>query len=110
MDLSIRIVPYEARCDKMGAYMESVLTLSDVLLPFYDERMDTAYETYEKNFQEAKDKLRDDKGFIPLDNVWLRKMESVYRKLFRELNLLLNRNDYLKESVYGESKDETVEE
>ncbi len=32
------------------------------------------------------------------------------RGLFQQLNLLLKRIDYLKESVYGETKDETVEE
>ena len=38
------------------------------------------------------------------------KKKSAYRNIFRKLNILLKRNDYLKSSVYGEDKDELAQE
>lgn len=111
MDLSLMIVSEEARANKMKSYRESVLCLSDILLPFYDEKMNTAYDNYEKNLEESKKKVTDSNGRINDQFTWLSDNERIYRKLFRDLNLLLSRNDYLKSTMFGETeKDEVVKE
>lgn len=111
MDLSLMVVSDESRLGKMKAYRESVLCLSDILLPFYDEKMETAYESYEKDLVESKKKVTDEHGNIKNQSTWFLDNERIYRKLFRELNLLLSRNDYLKSTMFGETdKDEIAEE
>lgn len=105
--------------DKLGLFINAVETLSDVLIPFYDEQMN-------KDFQEFQEEIK----IINLENavklkelsphdyyesyVWTyrNKKKIAHRNLFRKLNLLLKRNDYLKESVYGEDSadNEVIEE
>lgn len=100
---------------KFSLYMEGTNTLADVLVPFFDERMNNAYDDFEqklKQLQDKADKLLEEKKLENqqygksdyLSYIFSNKVD-IYRKLFRELNLLLNRNDYLKASVYSEGDD-----
>ena len=110
MDLSLMVVDESGRANKMRSYRESVLSLSDVLLPYYDSQMTEAYESYEKAIVVSKKRVADEQGNIINQHGWLTDNETIFRKLFRELNLLLNRNDYLKTTVFGEMKDEIVKD
>ena len=74
------------------SYSQSVLSLSDVLLPFYDKDMKKDYKDFEKEVEE----LDSHKG------VTESKVNKVYRKLFRNLNALLSRSNYMKASIYTE--------
>jgi len=111
MDLNLRVIPQDNYIDYVKTYKRSVMGLSDVLLPFFDDDMN---EAYNKFLEDDKDMLenttngiiiikrkRGDYGLITMDNS---------RNLFRALNKLLNRNDYLKSSIYGEGSDEEIVE
>lgn len=71
------------------SYGRTVSSLSDVLLPFYDETMKTDYKSYE-----------DEKNKVDGHNAF--EIVSMHRKLFRALNGLLSRSDYLQASIYSE--------
>ncbi len=93
----------------VGRYKGAVQSLSDVLLPFYDEKMHKEYKTFDENFTKliAKcEKICESE----VANIYPPRARKYSRKLFRELNLLLSRVDYLKSEVYGEDKDEEVHE
>lgn len=109
MYLNLRVIPQEATIDFTKCYKRAVLGLSDVLLPFFDEQMNSAYnnflEDYDSMMRETTDgtRIKDVVGYAS-------KNMKCCRDLFRELNKLLNRNDYLKSNVYGEDKSEVVQE
>jgi hypothetical protein len=99
--------------EKLSLYFNSIEALADVLIPFYDEQMSKEIEQFEKTLieiqKENNEKL---KALCPADysnryaGIHHAKKKSAYRNIFRKLNILLKRNDYLKSSVYGEDKDE----
>ena len=103
--------------EKLSLYFNSIEALADVLIPFYDERMNTEIEQFEEELikikKENNEKLR---ALYPADysnrysGIHYAKKKSAYRNIFRKLNILLKRNDYLKSSVYGEDKDELAQE
>ena len=103
--------------EKLSLYFNSIEALADVLIPFYDERMNTEIEQFEEELikikKENNEKL---KVLSPHDyscryeGIHYAKKKSAYRNIFRKLNILLKRNDYLKSSVYGEDKDELAQE
>jgi len=84
-------------------YARAVQSLSDVLLPFYDKEMDKSYGEYEVEV----DKLSWKESLNTMEmRIWRR----THRKLFRKLNLLMKRQDYLKGSVYSEvDSDEDID-
>ena len=89
-------------------YAEAVNSFADVLLPFYDKQMQDVAIEYEKNILIADKKYRNETGLLSGNGVVTNYRRFVFneaRKMFRELNLLLKRNDYLKGSVYGEDED-----
>lgn len=88
------------RINFLLVYQESIEVLSDILCPFFDEKMKKAQEEFNKNLLELKENIYSDD--------FLSKKKSIYRSFFRELNLLLNRNDYLKSSIYGEESTEQI--
>ena len=101
--------------NKHALYVESIKTLSDVLIPFFDERMSKAYDTYETKYIELmgnRDKLiLDGKLNKYFSDGYIRpRSKELHRELFRELNLLLKRNDYLKTAMFGEGaeKDDDI--
>jgi len=103
--------------EKLSLYFNSIEALADVLIPFYDEQMSKEIEQFENTLitiqKENNEKL---KVLSPHDyscrysGIHHAKKKSAYRNIFRKLNILLKRNDYLKSSVYGEDKDELAQE
>ena len=99
--------------EKLSLYFNSIEALADVLIPFYDEQMSKEIEQFEKTLKEIQ-KENNEKlmKLTPLayrceyKGIHYAKKKSAYRNIFRKLNILLKRNDYLKSSVYGEDKDE----
>jgi len=100
---------------KHALYTEGVKVLADTLIPFYDELMDTAYKNYENSYKEmfvTADKLLGENKLTSggynnsYDEYIICRSKRLHRELYRQLNLLLKRNDYLKGSVYGEGERE----
>lgn len=88
-------------------YISSVEGLADLLFPHFDERMNLVYKEYQENMQKAEaDGFYNGFGKPIPGPITLAVRLS--RLLFRELNLLLSRNDYLRESVYGEDASDAV--
>jgi hypothetical protein len=109
MDLNLKIVNPDFKIEYVQTYRDSVLGLSDVLVPFFDEQMNKIYAKYEREYEEML-KQTTHNGMVTNIPTYKRLTKQIHRELFRELNLLLNRNDYLKSSVYGEDKNEVVRE
>lgn len=108
MDLNLKIVGEDYSVIYFKTYRNAVLGLADVLIPFYDTRMNKVYSGYEKDYEDLINKTCV-KGRVENVTLYLTGGRKIHRELFRELNLLLKRNDYLKESVYGEGGEEVVE-
>ena len=108
MDLNLKIVSSDFKIQYLQTYRDSVLGLSDVLIPFYDEQMNTIYSKYQREYEELV-KQTTKNGMIINVPTYKKLSKQIHRELFRELNLLLKRNDYLKESVYGENNEEVIE-
>jgi hypothetical protein len=73
-----------------GRYKSAVLSLGDSLTAYFDEEMKSAELEFEKTRKQEISSVR------------------AYRIYFRELLNLVKRNDYFKNAVYGEDKDEIV--
>lgn len=110
--------------DTRESYFNAVVSLSDILLPYFDKMIKQKYENYIKFIdmtnREAyreikeeilkeyeKDKIDDDDT---INNFITDRKLRYAQLLFRELNLLLHRIDYLKSSVFGEGESEAEEE
>ena len=98
-------------------YFNSVEALSDLLVSFFDKKMNDEIEEFEKSLVEiSKENAEKLKSLSPADYskkysaAHFAKKRTVYRIIFRKLNQLLERNDYLKTSVFGEDKDEVATE
>ena len=96
IDLTLRVVPPEHKLVFTEAYSDSIRSLSDVLLPHYDEKMVAAYKAYLDSFGNLKDSKSNKVEFL----------RRTHRELFRQLNLLMGRKDYLKKAIYEEGGDE----
>ena len=90
--------------DARKQYIQTVESLSDILLPFFDKEMTSNCEDIEKelnnnllNYNKKEIRSQDDY------EIFITEKLRLMRILFRKLNLLLNRIDYLKGTVYGES-------
>ena len=102
--------------EKLSLYFNSIEVLADVLIPFYDEQMNNEVEQFENELIEIqKENSAKLKALCPSDysnqyeRVYYYNKKRAHRNLFRKLNMLLKRNDYLKESVYGEDNEEVIE-
>ena len=109
IDLNLKLVSDNYAVDFAKTYMRSVVGLSDILIPFSDAQTHKVYAKFERDYEEIKKTTCKDGRILQIANYSARILK-ISRVLFRELNLLLKRNDYLKESVYGEDKDEVVSE
>ena len=107
LDLNLKIGSPDSAIQEVKAYRNSILGLSDILLPFYDKDMEEAYKNYEKEYKKVSEKTCEN-GNIKNPSLYMTLIKKVHRELFRALNLLLKRNDYLKESVYGEEKQDDI--
>jgi len=111
-----------SREDTRKAYIQAIENLSIILIPYFDDDMKKIYKEsikiiesyvyqlevlFEEEIKEAIEKM--EIKAIPKD--WfVNKKVSHAKKIFIGLNLLLQRNDYLKESVYGETTSDDVVE
>lgn len=110
MDLNLNIVSQENILDYAKCYKRAVLGLSDVLLPFFDDEMNYAYNNFLDDFDLMMRRTTEN-GIKIIDiNEHISGIMKVCRDLFRELNKLLNRNDYLKTKIYGEDSSEVIED
>lgn len=103
--------------DKSSLYISAVESLSDVLLPFYDKQIQSEVDKIEKELDdlsktnETKMETLSRGDYSDYHWKYVAKKRLIYRKLFKNLNILLKRNDYLKSAVYGEQdKDEVAED
>jgi hypothetical protein len=108
--------------DTRKCFIQAVESLAYLLLSYYDDKLKKEYNkligifdlrNYEF-WEEAKDYVQEQyklfhgkppEGGVPydfIDNLLVREQLRNAKILFRELNLLLNRVDYLKTAVYGE--------
>ena len=106
LDFNVRVVCSDLEIEHVKAYRDMVLGFSDVLLPFYDEEME---EHYKKNMEDYHNKAMKcvRNGSIINEAKFVSSTKLVTRKLFRELNLLMKRQDYLKGTIYTEEQEET---
>lgn len=100
--------------DTRESYVQAIEALAIVLLPYFDEKINEVYQEKSQimnswNF-ELKDLLKEhiekvkektQREELPKDYYMRLRVESA-RGLFKELNLLLKRQDYLKGAVFGE--------
>lgn len=109
IDLNLKIIPQNYYIEYVKGYRRAVLGLNDILLPFFDKKMEEAQEKYNKDFDIMINETTN-KGIVRNEIKYNTRSLNLSRELFGQLNLLLHRNDYLKSSVYGEDKDEIVTE
>jgi len=94
-------VPNSRKC-----YIQSIEALSDVLIAYFDKEMKKAEEDYNKKNETLKKEKEGKKSTKNLKINYQNKRVKLARKLFQELNLLLNRKQYLKAMVYAEEDDD----
>ena len=108
--------------DTRFSYIQAIENLAYVLKSYFDKEMNDIYEEcinvingfgYEirEKFKSLGPKLMEETGKNNLSSVFVLEMRLRYsKKLFIALNMLLKRNDYLKNSVYGENGDEVAQD
>ena len=106
--------------DTRLSYIQAIENLAYILIPYFDEKIKGVYDDSIKVIKgldyEVCDYCKTEYERIckemnkeSLGRGFVIEMQLRYaKKLFVALNLLLNRNDYLKSAVYGEDKDELV--
>ncbi len=110
MELNLKVIPQEQILDYAKCYKRAVMGLSDILLPFFDDEMKIVYEKFLDEYDWMMRETTKNGTKVSDINEYANGIMKVFRGLFRELNKLLNRNDYLKSKVYGETKNEVVQE
>jgi len=126
-DIGSNPVRSEYVADTRDCYINSILGFTEVLLPYFDKDMTKIYDDYYMiATYPGTAKFRNNKLFVD----WIKDVSEKYdnedsdnedmeikkqyttefkvfccRTLFRELNLLLHRKDYLKEAVFGEGEE-----
>lgn len=115
--------------DTRISFVQSVETLSYILVPYFDEKIKKVYGNYIEiingfNFEimkklkkeydeisEERKEMKEEDGEESLEKKFIILMKIKYaKKLFIELNLLLKRNDYLKSEIYGDTTEEVEDE
>lgn len=102
--------------DMRKCYIQAVESLADVLLPHFDkemreaerkyrEQVDKAYAESRKKYDEVPNDYthKADRTTIELDFVIDKR--GFARELFRNLNLLLKRRDYLNKAIFTEEEE-----
>ena len=106
--------------DSRESYYNAVISLADILLPYFDNKIKSKYEKYIKLLdmmtKEAYENLKKEiEDYFGKDKELSSERKTSYitekklnyaRLLFRELNLLLHRIDYLKSALFGEGAEE----
>ena len=98
--------------DSRAEYIQAVETLLDILLPRFDEEMEEYHSKYKEELKELEEKLDGKEVIMGDDNhkSFIRSKVKLTRKLFQELNLLLDRKKYLKTEPHIEDAIEVPEE
>jgi len=106
--------------DTRYSYIQAIENLAYILIPYFDDKVQQIFDEcieiinsydfqIENKYKEEIDLIQNDiKKEVNLKPYCIDKRILYAKKLFVALNLLLNRNDYLKSAVYGEDKDELV--
>ncbi len=112
--------------DNRKAFCQAVETFSAILIPHFDKQMKESYskhikilEQYPHEYYKAEkqnvSKILNEIGkdniklYDQAENFLIKSQLHSAKTLFKELNLLLNRVDYLKKSVYSEGDIEEAE-
>lgn len=98
--------------DSRAEYIQAVESLSDILLPQYDESMTKDYEEYTTGIDKLEEGVKD-KDVIMGDEdhaAITKKKLILVKKLFRDLNRLLERTNYLKAKAYTEGMEDDDED
>ncbi len=66
--------------------------------------MNNYYEQYSKDYKEVISKTTKD-NLITNNSYYNADVKELHRQLFRQLNLLLKRVDYLKQTIYEETEE-----
>jgi len=82
--------------DKRDAYINAVDFFHDILLPSFDEDMIKFDDEQEKELDKTLEKYKQDRK---ASTEWMDHKLLAKRKLFQQLNLLLNRTGYFEEKV-----------
>jgi len=94
--------------DSRKQYIQSIESLSDLLLPFFKTKdkfnMQKEYDNIIKEIEKAREEFEKTKKGIGSEehNDYIIKKLRLMRKMFQKLNFLLKEIDYLKGEVYGE--------
>jgi len=105
----------KAEEDTRESYIQSVEALAIILLPYFDEEMSKVYEKSEKVlfaynyelkelFKKEVEEIEEHTESPNLKSFYIKLRINTAKKLFKELNLLLKRQDYLKGAVFGQDK------
>jgi len=108
--------------DTRLSYIQSIENLAYILIPYFDEKIQEVYDDciavldgysfdIKKWFNEEIENFKAETGRNEQDfsNAFVLNIRLRYAKiLFRNLNLLLKRVDYLKSVVYGEDMGEEI--
>ena len=108
--------------DTRFSFIQSIKILAYILIPYFDGKVKSVYEDSIKIINsfdyEIKEILKEEHKELcekaEKEDLWdiliLQMKIRSAENLFIALNLLLKRHEYLKSAVYGEDKDEVVEE
>jgi len=116
--------------DTRYSFIQSVEALSYLLYPYFDEQMQNVYKPFEKavdsywfefyddnkefcnkilnNLREGEQGNKEDFEMGEIQSVFLKYKIRKAKEVFRELSLLLKRNDYLAGSVYQEAGEDEI--
>lgn len=106
--------------DTRHSYIQAIENLAYILIPYFDKKMTGVYDecidvinglNYDvcEYCKDEYDRICKALNKESLGAGFVIEMKLRYaKKMFVALNLLLNRNDYLKSAVYGEDKDELI--
>jgi len=91
--------------DSRTEYIQAIEALSDILLPQYDDRMDKDYNDYMEELLKAQEKINNKDVYMGDEehSKFINRKLFLVKRLFRDLNLLLKRTNYLKSAAYSES-------
>jgi len=93
--------------DSRTEYIQGIEALSDILLPQYDNIMEKNYSEYIFKVNKLNDNLSENVRMGDEEHSKFNKKKLILaKKLFRDLNLLLKRTNYLKAAIYEEGDEE----
>jgi len=98
--------------DSRAEYIQSIEALSDILLPQYDDTMTEVSKEYIKAIEkiEEENSFKDIRMGDDTHTEIIRRKLKLARELFRKINLLLKRTNYLKTAPATEDDDDEEEE